>query len=275
MSAHSRDLILATADRAEWSVVVRAVGQDVPLLSIGPSRVLRTASVAKLFLLVEVAAQLESGRLSPGELLDRSTVAPVFDSGLWHRMTVDALPVVDVAALVGAVSDNWATNVLLNRVGLAAVQGRAASLGYVDSALLDCVRDERTAAHPETLSVGTSNDWARFMSELAAGRIVSPGVSDQVVEWMTASCDHSMVASAFGLDPLAHWEPDLGIMVRNKTGTDAGVRADVGLVQGASQLAYAAIVNWDELAQPGLRPAIMADLRTIGEWVLAVAQENG
>ena len=54
-----------------------------------------------------------------------------------------------------------------------------------------------------------------------------------------------MVASAFGLDPLSHAEPDRGLTLWNKTGTDAGVRADVGLVRTPdAAFSYAAIANW-------------------------------
>jgi beta-lactamase class A len=49
-----------------------------------------------------------------------------------------------------------------------------------------------------------------------------------------------MVAAAFHDDPLAH--PD---GVRNKTGTDDGVRADGGY---RGDLAYAVLANWDPAA---------------------------
>ncbi|MBC7593630.1 MAG: serine hydrolase [Kineosporiaceae bacterium] len=267
MNASGSELRLETLDRADWSVEVRGIHANEPLLSIGSSRALRTASVAKLFLLVEVASQFESGQLSPDELLSRDSVARVLDSGLWHRLSTSTLPASDIASLVGAVSDNWGTNVLLQRVGLDAVKARVASLGIVDSVLLDFVRDFRTDDDPETMSIGTAQEWARFIADAAIGAVVSHSVSGQLLEWMKANCDHSLVASAFGLDPLSHWTPDEGVMLWNKTGTDVGVRADVGLVQGVTQLAYAAIVNWDELRHPGLRPAIMSDLKRIGAWV--------
>ena len=87
------------------------------------SALLRTASVGKVFLLVEVADRLERGVLDPQQPLRRDRVAPVADSGLWqHLASRRRSRSRDVACLVGAVSDNWATNVLLDLVGLAAVQ---------------------------------------------------------------------------------------------------------------------------------------------------------
>jgi beta-lactamase class A len=111
-----------------WSVAVRDIGSGDVLWQHRPDTLLRTASVAKVFVLVELADAIGAGRLAEGALLDRREVAPVADSGLWQHLTVPVLPAGDVARLVGTVSDNWATNVLINRLGLDAVQARAQGL---------------------------------------------------------------------------------------------------------------------------------------------------
>ncbi|MEP6799523.1 MAG: serine hydrolase, partial [Lapillicoccus sp.] len=90
--------------------------------------VLPTASVGKLLLLITTAELIEAGQVDPGTLLSR-TGDPgdpgdpddpddpddpndlVRDSGLWHMLQVDRLSVEDLATLIGAVSDNLATNV--------------------------------------------------------------------------------------------------------------------------------------------------------------------
>ena len=50
--------------------------------------------------------------------------------------------------------------------------------------------------------------------------------------WLSLNADLSMVASAFGLDPLAHRSADHGLLLVNKTGTDGGVRSEVGVLRG-------------------------------------------
>ena len=81
-------------------------------------------------------------------------------------MRVDALPVADVALLVGAVSDNWATNALIDLCGLDRIQAKAAALAPGGSMLHDYVRDDRSGAVPETLSRGCAQDWAAIMQRL-------------------------------------------------------------------------------------------------------------
>ena len=232
---------------------------------------LRTASVGKVFLLVEVADRLERGVLDPDQPLDRERGLPVADSGLWQHLATPTLPVRDAACLVGAVSDNWATNALLDLVGLDAVRQRARDLAPGGSALHDLVRDDRGPDHPATLSEGCAGDWAALFADLAEGAVVGPAVSATVLSWLAIGTDLSMVASALDLDPLAHAEPDRGVRLWNKTGTDRSARADVGVVRGpAGLVAYAAICNW-ERGDDRPRRAVMAAMRDLGSEVARLA----
>lgn len=228
-----------------WSAAVVDAATGERLWSVSPDRVLHTASVGKLFLLVEAARQIALGLLDPSELLTRTPDDSVADSGVWHTLQADTLSVVDACALIGAVSDNLATNVVLRRIGLSAVATTARELGFTASALFDRVRDERLSEHPATLSQGSAAELAELMARLHTGGIVSPAVSEQVLSWLMHNTDLSMVASPFGFDPLAHAYGDRGARLWNKTGTDSTVRADVGIVTSRrGAVAYAVVANW-------------------------------
>lgn len=236
--------VVAASPEVAWSIAVLDVASQQTLAASSPLRVLKTASLAKVFLLLEVAARFEAGSLDRRELLDRRAVARVEDSGLWQHLHVDQLPLVDAAILVAAVSDNWATNALLERVGLDAVQARSRALGYLESRLEDCIRDVRGPDVPATVSLGRAADWAEIFARLQRRGLVSSAVDTQVAAWLETSMDHSMVASAFHLDPLVGGATSGRFRFYNKTGTDAGVRADAGLLIGRRSLAYCALANW-------------------------------
>lgn len=248
---------------ADWSVCVLDLGTSTPLLAHEERRVLRTASVGKVFLLVEVARRAVVGELDLAELVAWQDEERVADSGLWHRLEARELSVHDLCVLVGAVSDNLATNALVRLVGLPAVTASTESLGYPDSRLLDRVRDDRGAGHPPTLSVGSAAELADLLGRLHREDVFGPEVSGKVLGWLAANTDLSMVASAFDLDPLAHAEPDRGIRLVNKTGTIDTARADVGVVTGpGASVAYAVLANWS--AEVDLRDAVLGDMRAIG-----------
>jgi beta-lactamase class A len=242
---------------------------EPPVVAVDPDLLLPTASVAKVFLLVELGVRVESGAVDLATPLTRTGHIRVADSGLWQHLVSDTLAVGDVAVLVGRASDNWGTNALLELVGLEAVQERAASLAPGGSTLLDRVRDHRGPDDPPTLSTGCASDWVGVLAGLHAGAVVSRDVSARVLGWLRGGLDLSMVAGAFGLDPLAHDEPDREVEVWSKTGTADGVRADVGLVAGPrATWTYAALCEWDP-AGADRRDDVLAAMRELGARVRA------
>lgn len=248
-----------------WSVLVRDLRDGSTVLSVAPEGRQRTASVAKIFALVELAERLERGDVSPGLLLDRRESPQVADSGLWQHLATDLLPVVDVAALVGAVSDNLATNVLIDLLGIEAIQACAHRWAGGRAMLHDYVRDARDESMPETLSEGSAAAWVDVLSRLHLESRSGSMSARRVVEWLALGTDLSMVASAFGLDPLAHTEPGRGMLLWNKTGTEDTVRADVGVVEsGDRTLAYAVLCTWDADADETVRDHVLATMREIG-----------
>lgn len=260
---HALDLPATPSIR--WSICAIDLSDGTTLFEHSSATVLRTASVGKILLLIEVARGLASGELDPSEPVTRCADDAVADSGLWQHLSSDTLPMIDAAALIGATSDNLATNVLLRRIGLGRVDRVADDLGLSSTRLLDRVRDLRTKDDPPALSTGSAAELTRLLRRLSTGLVYSPGVSRQVLEWLSWGTDLSMVAAAFGLDPLAHLEMDRNLLVRNKTGTNAEVRADVGVVQGRrSDAAYAVIANGTMSHGPD-RDTVLATMRAIGE----------
>src|SRR5690348_570851 len=91
------DEVVAGTPAVRWSISVPGRAEH------SPTRKLRTASIGKLLLLIETARRFETGELDPAEPLRRDERLAVADSGLWHLLAVDTLPVRDVAALIAAV----------------------------------------------------------------------------------------------------------------------------------------------------------------------------
>lgn len=234
------------------------------LFSVDDHVVMPTASIGKVLLLVEVAARLQSGELSPLAQLEREPRDAAGDSGIWQHLQVPALPVADLAALVGAGSDNLATNVLLRRVGLEAVSARTEALGLTRTALLDLVRDHRGPDDAPQLSVGSANELTWLFAALARGEVVNTATSRQVISWLSLNSDFSLVSSAFGLDPHSHRHAEHGILLVNKTGTDAGVRSEVGVLRGPrAGVTYAVSTYFDDTTLPA-RLAVIDGMRTVG-----------
>lgn len=249
---------------AQVSVNVVDVQSGATLLSIDDRIVLPTAGTGKVLLLIEASARITARDTSGYGILDKTPADVAGAAGLWQHLQAPALPVSDLAAFVGATSDNLATNVLLRHVGLDAVRARTESLGLARTALLDLVRDHRGPDDAPQLSVGSTAELAWLFSALYRGQVVDYVTSQRVLGWLSLHTDLSLVASAFALDPLSHRSIDHGIQLVNTTGTDAGVRSEVGILRGAhAGVAYAVTVQFaDSSLQARLR--VIDALRTIG-----------
>jgi beta-lactamase class A len=68
------------------------------------------------------------------------------------------------------------------------------------------------------------------MMRLQSGKLVSEGVSGQIERWLGTDTDTSMVASAFNVDPLAHWEGNEAFRLRRKTGAESDARCGVSRI---------------------------------------------
>jgi beta-lactamase class A len=259
----SIDGVVATPADIDWSICVRDVaGREVA--GRNADRSMKTASVGKLLLLVEVARQCAEGDLTGTTLLRKDPELGLGDSGIWQHLHVEELAVHDLCVLIASVSDNLATNALLKHVGLQRIYDLAKSLGLDHTALLDYVRDHRGPDDPETLSTGSASELSLVMSQLSRNELVSPTVSQQVNAWLATNVDLSMVASVFGLDPLAHPPSDRNFVIRNKTGADPGVLADVGMIgRNAVWFNYAVIANWNA-SDPDRRDSALSAMRAIG-----------
>lgn len=251
-------------DGAQVSASVADLDTGRTLVAIDERIVLPTASIGKILLLVEVSARLTERDFSGYGILDKTPRDAVGDSGIWQHLQAPSLPVADLASLVGATSDNLATNVLLRQVGLDAVRARTESLGLMRTALLDLVRDSRGPDDAPQLSVGSAAELSWLFAALARGEVVDTLTSTRVLGWLSLNADLSMVASAFGLDPLSHRGADHGLQLVNKTGSDAGVRAEAGVLRGpAGAVTYSVSVQFNDDGIAA-RLRVLDALRVIG-----------
>ena len=94
----------------------------------------------------------------------------------------------------------------------------------------------------------------------------------RVRAWLEGGADLSMVAGAVGLDPLAHRADDRpAFALAHKTGTDDGVRADVGVVgrRGVGgEASYAVVASWDP-TDGDRTDEVLAAMRAVGTWLRA------
>lgn len=230
------------------------------------------ASAPKVLILIEAARRIVAGSLDPAAVLHRRDVAPVADSGLWQHLGLESLSVIDTCALVGSVSDNLATNVLVHHLGLEEINSTAAELGLVATRWVDRVRDHRVSGeHPESCSTASVTELADLMAMLHRSEVIDAAVSQMVLGWLDDGVDLALGAEVFGADPLAHTPADLDRSGHRlgrlavKTGADRGLLVEMGLAVDRHHdraTAWALRAIFDPADPDGRRSAIDA-MRTV------------
>lgn len=131
-------------------------------------------------------------------------------------------------------------------------------------------RNSGSPSDPPFLSTGAATELADLARRIRIGHAISPVASEALVDLLRLNTDLSMVAAAFGLDPLAHVDEDLGVRLINKTGTQTGSRADVGCVEATVAgewrlVSYAVIARFEDAAPT--RRSVLDAMRAVGEQI--------
>ncbi|WP_414684419.1 serine hydrolase [Microbacterium sp.] len=237
------------ASGARIAVRITDLDRGTTVLAGDDFVVLPIAGLGVVPLLIDVAAGFESGALDPLEIIDRSSLDSTTGAGVWQHLKAPALPLSDLAVLTASTGDTLAANALIERVGLPAVRARIEQLGLTQTALIDEFRDKRGPDDAPQVALGSARELAEIFAALVNSEAVSAGVSAQVAEWLSLNHDLSLVASATGLDPFAHENDEHGLLFINKTGHDAGIRVEAGVLAGPrAGISYALIVCFDDLS---------------------------
>jgi beta-lactamase class A len=219
--------VLAVAARAE---------DTGEFLALAPDRVMPTASVIKLAVLAEVFRQEHAGSLSLGERIVLDESNRVGGSGVLKDLSPGvALSVLDYATLMIVMSDNSATNVLIDRVGGVDAVNRfvGGQLGLETIALHRKV--SFTALEPASgrpfLGEASPRHLMELMSLIWQRKLVSPRACDEMLAILGRQHFLDQVPRFLDCDLLADESrgPN-GIAVACKTGMVDGTRADAGLL---------------------------------------------
>ena len=194
-------------------------------------RLCKAASIIKLPILVHAALCVREGSRSWDEKLTLTDAEKVGGSGVLTQLTAGLqLSLRDVCVLMTVVSDNTATNMVIEHVGVDAVNTRMRAL---DLPVTTCFRKayspDTDASREYGLGVTTPNEMLRLLLLLANDEIGDAATSQNVL---------SILEGQFYRDGLPRFLPETWIY-RGKTGAIDPVRNDVALMETPDGQRYA------------------------------------
>ena len=198
-----------------------------------------SASVIKIPLLMTLYADVAAGRLSLDDRIAVGEREP--GSGvLRHLPDVRDLSVRDHAMLMTIVSDNTATNRLIETVGLDRVEARLAEWGCLATALRRKMFD-LDAAKRGLDNVATAGELASLLLRLVRGELVDRAISDAVLAILEQTQHESLIRRYL----------PAGARVAHKTGSLDRVRNDAAIIWKDRPIVAVGLVD----GLPDIRPA--------------------
>ena len=183
-----------------------------------------TASLIKVSVLVTVFDLVEKGQLALDDPLTLLKIDKVPGSGQLQFMHDNAtLSVRDAAWLMTTLSDNTATNLLLDRIVIRRVWEKMEALGLPHTKVHSKVYLRMASVAMDSsvkygLGVTTPNEMSRLFAMLANGKAVSPKSDSTMLDFLAHNEDHELMQRYVD-----------GLDVPHKTGATDKVRTECAL----------------------------------------------
>jgi beta-lactamase class A len=199
-----------------------------------------TASLIKVAVLVELERQALAGDLSMGQELALRDADRVGGSSLLRHFTAGVrLPLRDWAFLMMQVSDNTATNVLIDLVGREPVNATMDREGYPAVRLHHKIDFAHLWRDPAHLGTGTPRAFADLLGAILEGRLLTSEACADMLRLMDGVGAGERLARLLPFNPYVREQRERGVppaetgpLVRfaGKTGGLTGVRTHAGVL---------------------------------------------
>lgn len=138
-----------------------------------------TASTIKVFILAELYRQIHENKIKRDEVLKYSESNYVVGSGVLRALDVGLeMTVKNIATLMIIVSDNIATNMMIERLGIDNINKTCRDLGFKDTKLHNKIDFENY----DQLGTTTPKDYGKFFEMLKKKQLWSEEISGQMIE---------------------------------------------------------------------------------------------
>lgn len=222
-----------------------------------------TASLIKVAILVTVFDLVEQGRLSLDDRLTVLAIDKVPGSGiLQHLRDGNEITVREAAWLMMTISDNTATNLLLDRIIIRRVWEKMEALGLPHTKVhsKSFLRISSVAMDSSVkygLGVTTPNEMAALIARLAEGTAVSPAADSTMLAIMARSSEPRLLLREVG-----------GVRASRKTGQTDSVRTECALLHLSSRVVACVLTKENEDTRWALDNQAEVAIGSMGERVV-------
>jgi beta-lactamase class A len=228
--------------------------------SVDADQPVQTASVIKLGVLLDAAEQIRSGQATLADKLVLTKENQTGGSGVLGQLTPPlTLTLGDTLTLMVIQSDNTATNMAIDRLGLAHINRTLLAAGLKETWLYKKIgvpsKETMPSDQPKFgLGKTTAREMASVMERLAECRLSLDGGAPQLGDGPLCGVFLNMMLNQQTRDSLPRYletldTGDHGSAIANKTGSLDRVRNDVALIATKAGPVVISAYTWDNADQ--------------------------
>ena len=220
MSIHE---CIAAAERNDVTVGVSVIMPDGERFTHNAERRFVAASTVKIPIMIELFRQIDHGKHALDDRYQLQRADRAAGSGVMlHLHDGMEFTLKDLTYLMISISDNTATNVLIDRVGIEQVNATMRELGMAGSTLSRKM-GQRDENRPDKENWATPDDYATAVESLLNGQAASPSSCAQMIAMLEKQQNDRRIARH--VPEHLRWG--------SKTGSLPGVVNDAGFIETA------------------------------------------
>lgn len=183
-SLHSRLLAIGERYSGKWTYALTDLTSGEHI-GWDEDDVMPTASLIKVPILVALYQAAHEGRVSLDDRITYREEHQCLGSGVLQRLSPGVeLSVRDTAVLMIIISDNVATNMVIDTVGLDYINEQQRRLGLEQTTLFRRLGDAKGGLDARKQSVSTAREMTRLLELIARHEAVSPEASEDMLRIM-------------------------------------------------------------------------------------------
>jgi beta-lactamase class A len=226
--------------------------------------VYQSASLIKLPILLEALRQIEAGNLQKEKLVTLRDEDRIGDTGVLQAMKVKQLPVEDLLALMVIVSDNSATNLIIDMIGKSSINSTISGIGMKNSIL------QRKMLDFNAIQSGEDN----FTSAADISLCLKEGYTGGSLEKQSRNTFHSLLLQQQFKEKLPAYMDETLLKIGNKTGELPGVEHDCGIITYGAKQAYVAVLIDGLSETESGKPTIRQVGKHINSFIRGISTES-
>jgi beta-lactamase class A len=233
---------LAKAHKGKVAIAVVHLGTDGSYY-LNADEPMPTASLIKLAVMVEVYQQAAEERVKLTDMITLRDADKVPGSGILTAHFSDGaqFSLRDAVRLMIVYSDNTATNLVLDKIGIRATADRMKAWGFPNTKIHSKVfRGQATSVFPERskrfgLGSTSAREMVGLVEKLHTGKLVSPKACQEMLDHLKKCEDR---------DKFTRLLPPKTV-VAHKTGSLESVRTDAGIIETPAGPVFLCVMTAD------------------------------